>query len=282
MVRGDPLSMREVILRVPRDAVEEVLDGLLPIVPGGVREALSGRHAELIMRGDDLPSRSELERVVARWPHELSERQAPDDWRQRQLADYEPDLIGERLVVRPEWAPAPQAPGVLDIVLSESAAFGVGSHPTTRTCLELLLEREPRGSFADLGCGTGVLAIAAAKLGWAPVVAVDVQPASVETTRANAAANGVTVEASMLDLAAVPPPVAEGLAANVPAWLHARVAAALPEAVPAMAVISGFVPGEAAGVLEAYGRRGLRPARQVEAHGWLVAVLEHDLRAAVR
>lgn len=269
--------MREVVLRLPAEAVEDVLDRLLPIISGGVRPRPRGRQVELTMRGDDLPSRREIQLTVGRWPHKLTEREASEDWRERRLADYEPNVIGGRLIVRPEWAPASTEPGILDIALFESPAFGVGGHPTTRTCLEWLLEVEPRGSFADLGCGTGVLAIAAAKLGWHPVTAVDVAPAAVEATEANARANGVEVSARVLDLAAEPAPAADGFAANFPDWLHTRVAATLPEPAPSLALLSGFVPSEAVGVLNSYAGRGLTPRRQVEERGWTVVRLERDL-----
>ena len=68
-------------------------------------------------------------------------------------------------------------------MLEEGGAFGAGTHPTTRKCLELMLDMRPEGSFSDLGCGSGVLAILAGLLGFAPLTAVDVQPASVDATR---------------------------------------------------------------------------------------------------
>jgi ribosomal protein L11 methyltransferase len=270
--------MREVLLRVPSLAVEDVLDRLLPIVPGGVRELPAGRRqVELIMRGEEIPSLGELARVAGRWPHRLQERSVSDDWRDRRLADYEQDVIGDRLVVRPDWAPSPPSRSrLIDIVLTESAAFGAGAHPTTRACLELLLARPAGGTFADLGCGTGVLAILAARLGWAPVVAVDVQPGSVQATVANAAANDVVLDARVADLSTGPPPQADAFAANVPAWLHALVARALAEPQPQLGLLSGFGSGEAAGVLEAYAARGLRQSERVERHGWVVMVLERD------
>jgi ribosomal protein L11 methyltransferase len=267
--------MREVVLRVPRIAVEEVLDRLLPIVPGGVRQAPKGRHVELRMRGLVLPDGAEIERAAGRWPHLLSEREVADDWRRRRVDDYEQDTIGGLLVVRPEWAPEPRG-DLLDIVLSESSAFGGGTHPTTRTCLEKLLGIEPAGAFADLGCGTGVLAILAARLGWSPVIAVDVQPGSVEATRQNAEANAAEVDSRVLDLTEQPPPRADGLAANIPAWLHASVAASIPEPVPGVALLSGIAPGETADVVAAYAARGLREIDRVDSHGWVVLVLRRD------
>ena len=91
--------------------------------------------------------------------------------------------------MRPPWAP-PRA-GLLDVVIDPAQAFGTGAHPTTRLCLELLLELEPAGALVDVGCGSGVLAIAAARLGWAPVLGIDHERESVQATLDNAAANGV-------------------------------------------------------------------------------------------
>jgi ribosomal protein L11 methyltransferase len=273
--------MRELVLTIPREAVDDVLDRLLPIAPAGVREVNRGDQVELLMRGAQAPGRDEAGRAAGAWPHRLRERTVPDDWRERRLADYEPEVIADRIVVRPAWAPSPP-PGLIDVALTDSAAFGGGRHPTTRTCLELLAGVKPFGSFADLGCGSGVIAIAAAALGWAPVSAVDVQPVSVEAVHANAALNGVAVAASALDLLAHPPPLAAAFAANVPPVVHERLAALLASPLPSIALVSGFGADEAPSVLSAYAQRGLRVRVQLDAHGWIVALLERGLRATRR
>lgn len=265
--------MRELVLRVPANEVEDVLDRLLPLVPEGVREVPSGEDVELKMRGAKLPSVTDVVRAAGRIRHKLTESTVPDDWRERRILDYRPDVIGGRLVVRPEWAPA-AAPKLLEIVLpAASPAFGAGTHPTTRTCLELLLELEPAGTFADLGTGTGVLAILAAKLGWRPVLGVDLVPESVEAASANAAANGVELEARVADLSMDPAPPADGLAANIPGSVHKCVAASLPASVR-VALVSGIGPEDADVVLPAYAAAGLTGQRVLEQHGWIVAVLE--------
>ncbi len=266
--------MRELALTVPSRAVEDVLDRLLPIVPGGVREVQAGRRTELRMRGAEIPDRGSLAKAAGRWPHTVSEREVPDDWRERRIWDYAPDLIGGRLVVAPDWAPASSAS--IEIALGESAAFGAGAHPTTRTCLELLLELEAAGSFADLGCGTGVLAILAVRLGWEPVSALDVRPEAVAATAANAERNAVSLEVLQRDLAAEPPPAADGLAANFPAELHRIVAPRLPEPLPRVALLSGFGSDQIADVLDAYAARGLRETVRREPQGWVVTVLKRD------
>ncbi|HSX21753.1 MAG TPA: 50S ribosomal protein L11 methyltransferase [Gaiellaceae bacterium] len=100
-----------------------------------------------------------------------------------------------RLWVGPPWE-APPA-DLLPVVIEPGRAFGTGAHPTTHLCLELLQEIEA-GSLVDIGCGSGVLSIAAAKLGFAPVTATDVDPIAIEVTRANADANGVDVATSLV------------------------------------------------------------------------------------
>jgi ribosomal protein L11 methyltransferase len=95
------------------------------------------------------------------------------------------------LWVGPPWEEPPA--DALAVVIDPGRAFGTGAHATTRLCLELLQDGEP-GSLVDVGCGSGVLSIAAAKLGFAPVAAVDIDDVALATTAANARANGVDVE----------------------------------------------------------------------------------------
>lgn len=265
--------MREVVLTVPRAAVEDVLDRLLPLVPGGVREVSRGARTELRMRGDQLPHATELERAAGRWKHELREREVPDDWRERRLIDYEPEVIAERLVVRPDWAP-PATTGVIDIALAEGDAFGTGTHPTTRGCLELLLGLEPLGTFTDLGCGTGVLAILARRLGWRPVLALDAREEAVAATAANARRNGTEIECRVADLIGGPPPVAAGFAANVPPGVHAPIASSWRDEAVMVGIVSGFGPESADSVLIAYARAGLRERARLVRDGWVIAELD--------
>ncbi len=96
-----------------------------------------------------------------------------------------------RVWVGPPWEQPPA--GAVAVAIDPGRAFGTGAHATTRLCLELLQDVEPT-SLLDVGCGSGVLSVAAAKLGFGPVTAVDLDEVALETTRANAAANGVAVE----------------------------------------------------------------------------------------
>ena len=149
---------------------------------GWVEYALYGAPGEL-------PSLPEGEADVGGRRVTVRGEEVPDDWEERWKRFHVPILVGGRLYVRPPWEQPAVRPGVAEIVIDPGRAFGTGSHPTTRLCLELMLELEPKGSFADLGCGSGVLAIAAAKLGFEPVAAFDSDAAAIEATLANARDN---------------------------------------------------------------------------------------------
>lgn len=268
--------MREVIVRFPADALEEVLDRVLPIVHGGVRQTPAPRgQVELRMVGPHLPPLRDIVRAVragaGQISLQISERAVPDDWRERRLADYEAHPIGERLVVRPPWAPRPPAE-MIDIVLEEGGAFGAGTHPTTRKCLELMLALSPEGSFADLGCGSGVLAILAGLLGFSPLTAVDVQPGSVDATKVNAARAGVEVSVAMADLSNEHAPTAASFAANVPPAVHAGIAESWrDEPEPRLGLLSGYAPEDADYVAAAYAACGFAESRRHLTHGWVVS-----------
>ncbi len=120
---------------------------------------------------------------------------ADQDWVSASQAQFDPVPIGTRLVVAPSWHPADPGDSRIRIELDPGLAFGTGSHPTTRLCLEWLCEASIAGqSMIDYGCGSGILAIAAAKLGASPVVGVDIDPQAVASATANARANGVRVD----------------------------------------------------------------------------------------
>jgi ribosomal protein L11 methyltransferase len=132
-----------------------------------------------------------------------------DGWEERWRAFHRPVRVGP-LWIGPPWEEPP--PGVLAVLIDPGRAFGTGAHATTRLCLELLA-LGPGGSLLDVGCGSGVLSIAAARLGYDPVTAVDIEPEAVEATTANAARNGVEVGPRLADaLADALPPVRTAVA----------------------------------------------------------------------
>jgi ribosomal protein L11 methyltransferase len=193
-----------------------------------------------------------------------------DDWAERWRQFHEPVLVGGRLFVRPPWD-APR-PGTLDLVIDPGQAFGTGSHPTTRLSLELLLELDASGSFADLGCGSGVLAIAASKLGFAPVTAVDNELAALEATRENAEANGVRLDGiERVDLRRERPPDARTVAANLVGPLLLRLAE-LMGARPGNLIVSGLLKHEADEVAAAFAP--LHERSRLTLDGWSALLLQ--------
>ncbi len=265
--------MRELTLRVAGGDLEDVLDGLLPALPGGAHIREGADEAELtILVVPDTPEENELHRLAGPALIELSSAEASDDWRERRLSRYEPFVVAERFLVRPDWAPPSEDPRLTEIALGQRAAFGTGLHPTTHTCLAALAEIPPGGSLADYGCGSGVLSIAAAKLGFSPVVAVDVDPLSVEATRENAARNAVAVEARQVDVTSEPPPGAETIVANVPPDIQVALAGVIDFA-PGLVVASGFQRGDRDRVASAWRAHGLEVVDELNAHEWIVLVM---------
>jgi ribosomal protein L11 methyltransferase len=248
-----------------------VLAALLELAPGGVEEVDGDGFVEYAVYGapGELPSFPSGPAEVGGVLVQVSGEPVADDWAERWKQFHEPVLIGDRVFVRPPWAEP--KPGVLDLVVDPGQAFGTGAHATTRLSLELLLELAPGGSFADLGCGSGVLAIAAAKLGFGPVAAVDNEEAALEATRTNAAANGVSLErVERLDLRTEHPPGAETVAANLMRPLLLRLAE-LMEAKARALILSGLLDDEADEVAAAFAP--LAERRRLSSQGWSALLL---------
>jgi ribosomal protein L11 methyltransferase len=209
-------------VRVERAHAEAALSELLVFSPAGLEEVeIDADTVEYVLYGaaGELPSLPALEASVGGVLVEVRTSEIADDWPERWREFHRPVVVAERLHVRAPWhAPAAQT-GLLDIVIEPGQAFGTGAHATTRLCLELLVapERENAagGALLDIGCGSGILAIAAAKLGWGPVIALDNDPLAVEATLANATANGVSVDARQADLRSAALPAAGTIVANL-------------------------------------------------------------------
>jgi ribosomal protein L11 methyltransferase len=254
--------MRRVALTLRAEAVEDVLDALMPLLPQGVyQRELDGDRAEVAFYGDSLGG-AELDALAG---DALLAREEEDVvGRPRVGRAWE---VGGRLRVRSP-TDAPGVAGLEEIVIEPGdGAFGTGAHPTTRMSLEMLLELEPRGGFADLGCGAGVLAIAAARRGFDPVFAIDVEARAVAAVRRNAERNGVAVQAVQADLREVPPPPASTLAANLPFFVHERIARAL-ASITDHVIASGIVDDHAAATRDLYAAAGLGERARLSEHGW--------------
>ena len=126
---------------------------------------------------------------------------ADTDWVQRNREQFQPIRISDRIWIVPTWHSAPQ-PDAVNISLDPGAAFGTGSHPTTRMCLQWLEENlvpAANSSVLDYGCGSGILAIAAMKLGAAHAIGVDIDRQAIDAARYNARQNAVAIEFSTTD-----------------------------------------------------------------------------------
>ena len=275
-------------VRVPRERAELVAAELLGLSPGGLEEVdLEGGVVELAIYGapGEVADMGELRAVVGDALVEVVTSEVPDDWSERWRDWHRPLDVGP-LRVRPPWEPG--RPGALDIVIDPGQAFGTGAHPSTRLCLELLCDLVEGGPLADWGCGSGVLALAAARLGFHPVLACDHDPASVEATLAAAETNGIAahvVEAaarastgdksvivSRCDLRRAPGPWAPTVTANLVRPLLLEVAA-LMQRPPERLIASGLETGEADEVAAAFARHGLREQARREGDGWSAILL---------
>ena len=188
---------------------------MLALFPEGFEE--SERGQELVLsaytdtRGED--------RMAAAFG-EVTVTDVPADWVERWKRFHRPVSAGGLWIV-PPWEDPPR--GADSVLIDPGRAFGTGAHPTTRLCLELVSELEA-GSLLDIGCGSGVLAIAAAKLGFAPVIGLDSDRHAVEAARENAAANGLELEFDQADARVEPLPQSDIAVANISAELVAEVA----------------------------------------------------------
>lgn len=241
-----PGRMIRLALRVQRADAELVLADLLELAPGGVEEIELPAHdrgeamVEYAIYGSpgELPELPDLQAAAGDSLVEISTSEVPGDWSERWRQFHHPVLIEPpasaqeenavpALHVRPSWEAPSVYPGAREIVIDPAQAFGTGAHATTRLCLELLLEvaatDDSRGAVLDVGTGSGVLAIAAAKLGYGPVLALDNDRESVLATVANAAVNGVEIDARRFDLRgeALPWLAWDGNGDGVPAVLSA-------------------------------------------------------------
>ena len=165
---------------------------MLELFPEGFAEVEGTEATELVAFTDE----EGAERLRARLG-DVRVEAVPDGWESEWMRFHRPVEVGS-LWIGPPWEEP--KPGLVPVVIDPGLAFGTGAHPTTQLCLELMQPLE-RSSLIDIGSGSGVLAIAACKLGFEPVVAIDLDEAAVAATRHNAEANGVRVEAALLDVA---------------------------------------------------------------------------------
>jgi ribosomal protein L11 methyltransferase len=277
-------------IRVSRERAELVLAELLELVPEGVEEVDLDEHTvEYAAYGapGELPALPDLQALAGGSLVALSTSEVADDWSERWRRFHRPVLIAPpraselpALRVRPPWEPAAgeDQARLQEIVIDPGQAFGTGAHATTRLCLELLLEhsagQRARGALLDVGTGSGVLAIAAARLGYAPVLALDNDPESVAAARLNADANAVAIELRRLDLRAqVLPGGAQVVCANLLRPLLVVLAAVM-QWTPAAMIAGGLLHADVEEVAGAFAQHlGLGVRERRDSGEWSALLL---------
>ena len=266
-------------IRVDRSRSELVLAELLELAPSGVEEVdVSDDVVEYAVYGPpgELPELPDIHAAAGGALVQVSTTEVADDWSDRWREFHKPLVLDGKLTVRPPWDAPATTP--LEVIIDPAQAFGTGAHATTRLCLELLLEAEPNTPLLDLGCGSGVLAIAAAKLGFDPVTAVDFDPLSVEATEDNARVNGVQLAVARVDVRSDPIPDAPLVLANLLAPLHRTWISRMSGSdapLPRTVIASGLLAEEADELAADFAdRTGLRERERRTNAGWAALRLE--------
>jgi ribosomal protein L11 methyltransferase len=251
-------------IRVRADRAEVALAQLLPILQAGAEERSVDGDVEysLYAPAGELPRLDDIRALAGDALVDVVSEPVPDGWERRWHEFLRPVRVGA-LVVRPPWVEGAAS----DLVIDPGVFFGAGTHATTQLCLELLQELPAGGPLCDWGAGTGVLAIAAARLGWEPVTAVEVDPGALEVISLNALANHVAVTTRWLNLAATPAPWAPTVIANLTRELLLDVVIERP---PERMVVSGLLRRE---LDEVVGALGMREQRRVEQGEWAGVLL---------
>ena len=203
----------------------------------------------------------------------------PDqDWKLAYRRHFKTEKIGRRIVVHPPWEPMPMEGIVL--TLDPGMAFGTGKHETTRACLEFIDElsdeNAAKSTFLDMGCGSGILSIAAAKLGYTAVRGFDVDQEAVDASCENAVANGVQVDYFKYGLGAKirrDLGSADLVAANILGPLLIRFADEIVPCVKKNLIISGILTELYPDVLAAYEKRGLKEVNRKTIGEWTTGLL---------
>ena len=241
---------------VPADEAEPARARMLDLFPEGFEESERPGFVEFVAYAD-ADGEKRLREAFASVDSMSVAADWPDRWR-----DFHRPVEAGPFWIGPPWELPP--PGSLAILIDPGQAFGTGAHPTTRLCLELLAGVSA-ASLLDVGCGSGVLAIAAAKLGYATVVALDADPVAVAATRVNADRNAVRLEARRADAFTDALPAVDVVVANL---TLAQVEALAPRLSTRRLIASGYLETDTA-VLPGFARR---ERRTIE--GWAAEVFE--------
>jgi ribosomal protein L11 methyltransferase len=250
--------LRRVAAVVPAERAEIARAQMLELFPEGFEECDAADGIELAAYTDA----GGEERLWAAFGT-VSTEAVTAGWEQRWRAFHRPVRVGP-LWVGPPWERAPRGAGA--VVIDPGRAFGTGGHPTTRLCLQLLLELE-LGSLLDVGCGSGVLAIAAARLGFSPVFAIDDDPAALEAAERNARANAASIDLRSGDALAEPLPATDVLVANVSEVFAGQL---VPRVSARSLLVSGYLESEQPAFA------GFERVQRLTEDGWAADLLRRE------
>jgi ribosomal protein L11 methyltransferase len=240
-------------LRVPAAEAEPALARMLDLFPGGVEEERAGGDVVFAGYADAAPA------------DDLEAADVEPGWEDRWREFHRPVTVG-RVWIGPPWCPQPHDGAVPHVVVIDPGrAFGTGGHGSTRAALELL-QRLPPQPALDLGCGSGVLAVAAVKLGFGPLRGFDLDPLAVSAAAENAARNGVELAVERADVLTAPLPRAPLWIANLELHLLERLLRR-PD-LPPLILASGLLDPETVGGSE-----------RVVADGWAAELVHRPVRA---
>jgi len=200
-----------------------------------------------------------------------------EDWAEAWKAHYHPVRIGRRILIRPVWIPLEIGPDDVEIALDPGMAFGTGTHPTTQLCLEAVEDLiQPGAQVLDLGCGSGILSIAAAKLGAHHVLGLDIDPVAVDVARENVAGSGVadriTIEQGSLENIITSARRFDLIVVNILARIIIQMCDQhLGQTVRpgGVAIFSGIIDTQADDVEAALLKTGLTPMRRRQQGDWI-------------
>lgn len=267
----------EVAVRVDRAHVDLAELAVGEFSPGGFQQESEGedgpeRFAVFVPAGDEGSFTSWLAGAGIPLVGEAVVTPVPSDWDERWKEFHQPVVIGG-LWVGPPWQEEQAPAGMKRIVIEPAQGFGTGAHPTTRLVLALLQD-QPRASVLDLGCGSGVLAIAAAKLGFGPVTAIDNDPVAVESTLDNLRRNDVDglVKTFVRDVLQDDIPAADVVLANVLLEPLVRIA---PRMTAPRLVLSGLLRSQVDDCVAAYEQAGYVLRERRDRDGWSAIVLDN-------
>jgi ribosomal protein L11 methyltransferase len=247
-------------IRVHADRAETALADLLPLLGRGAEERDLGASVEyaIYLPQSEVPPADAIRRLAGDALVGTLIEPVPDDWERRHLEHLRRIEVAG-ITIRAPWLDGDPD----DLIIDPSTTFGAGTHESTRLSLELLVGLEPGGALCDWGAGSGILSVAAARLGWDPVIALELDPDARAVIEANAAANGVRVDARTADVLSDELPEVPTVVANLTPALHAGVA---PRCRAGRLLAAGFLARYADDVAALYAP--LREVRRVTGGEW--------------